>query len=156
MEKNLDKNIENHLPFVYFPMHLDQERVLLLGAPFYVNQFEVIQNIAKSLPIGYKLYVKDHPVMNVRGWRSVSEMKKIMKLYNVHLLHPSMDQAELISKCDLVITIKGTAAIDAIFHKKPSIIFENVGLYKLSCIHKLEKIALMYYSKSHFYSIYLI
>ena len=140
MDKNLDYSIRDDLPFIYFPLHQELERVLLIAAPFYQNQFEQIKNIAQSLPTGYKLYVKEHPAMRVRGWRSVSEMKKIMKLYNVHLLHPSMDQAELISKCDLVITIKGTAAIDAIFHKKPSIIFENVGLYKLSCIHKLESI----------------
>ena len=138
MEKNLDKNIENVSPFVYFPLHQEQERILLLGAPFYVNQFEVIQHIAKSLPIGYKLYVKDHPVMNVRGWRTVSEMKKIMNLHNVKLLHYSTNSEEIIKKSSLVISIKGSSAIQAAFNNKPSIIFENIGLYQLSSIHKLQ------------------
>ena len=98
----------------------------------------MIQHIAKSLPIGYKLYVKDHPVMNVRGWRTVSEMKKIMNLHNVKLLHYSTNSEEIIKKSSLVISIKGSSAIQAAFHNKPSIIFENIGLYQLSSIHKLQ------------------
>ena len=51
MEKNLSKNIENDSPFIYFPLHQEQERILLLGAPFHLNQFDIVQIIAKSLPI---------------------------------------------------------------------------------------------------------
>jgi capsule polysaccharide modification protein KpsS len=140
MEKNLSKNIENDSPFIYFPLHQEQERILLLGAPFYTNQFDVIQNIAKALPVGYNLYIKEHFMMNVRGWRSVSEMKKIMSLYNVKLLHHTVNSEELIKKSSLVISIKGTTAIEAAIHNKPSIIFENVGPYQLSSVHKLQSI----------------
>ena len=63
-----------------------------------------------------------------------------MKLHNVCLFHPSVKQTELISKCNLVVSIKGTSAIEAAFYKKPSIVFENVGIYKLSSIHKLKNI----------------
>jgi len=141
MKRNLTQNIENDSHFIYFPLHQEQERVLLIGAPFYVNQFEVIQNIAKSLPIGYKLYVKDHPAMNHRGWRSVSEMKKIMKLHNVKLIHPFTDPDKLIEQSDLVISIKGSTVIHAAFHRKPSITFEKIGLCHLPSIHKLESIS---------------
>ena len=140
MEKNLSRIIENDSPFVYFPLHQEQESITLLGAPFYINQIEIIQNIAKSLPVGYKLYVKDHTVMRDRGWRSISEMKKIMNTYNVKLLHPSVNSDEIIKKSDLVISIKGSSAIGAAFFNKPSIVFENVGLYQLSSIHKLQSI----------------
>jgi len=138
MKYNLEMNINNNELFIYFPLHQEQERVLLIGAPFYTNQFEVIHNIAKSLPVGYKLYVKDHPVMDVRGWRSVEEMKKIMNLYNVRLLHHSVDSDEIIKKSSLVISIKGSSALQAAFQNKPSITFENIGLYQLPSIHKLK------------------
>ena len=137
MDKNLSRAIENRSPFIYFPLHQEQEKVTLIGTPFYINQFEIIQNIAKSLPVGYKLYVKDHIVMNVRGWRSVYEMKEIINLHNVELLHPSVNGDELIKKSDLVISIKGSSTIEAAFCSKPSITFENVGLYQISSIHKL-------------------
>ena len=140
MEKNLSRTVESDSPFVYFPLHQEQERITMIGAPFYINQIEVVQKIAQSLPVGYKLYVKDHTVMRVRGWRSISEMKKIMGFYNVKLLHPSVNSNEIIKKCDLVISIKGSSAIEAAFHNKPSIIFENVGMYKLSSIHRLQSV----------------
>ena len=78
MNRNLKRKIDERCNFVYFPLHQEMERILLIGAPFFMNQFEVIKNIASSLPIGYKLCVKDHLVMDVRGWRSVNEMKKII------------------------------------------------------------------------------
>jgi len=78
------------------------------------------------------LIVKDHPVMDVRGWRSVDEMKQIMKLPNVILLHPFSNSDEIINQSDLVLSIKGSTGIEAALMKKPSIIFAKVGMYKLS------------------------
>ncbi len=39
MDKNLDYSIRDDLPFIYFPLHQELERVLLVAAPFYQNQF---------------------------------------------------------------------------------------------------------------------
>ena len=141
MKKNLPNHVKKDHPFIYFPLHQEQERVLLIGAPFYVNQIEIIKNIAKSLPIGYNLCVKDHPAMNLRGWRDISEMKEIMKIHNVILLHPETKSEKLIEESELVISIKGSDSIQAAFKKKPSIIFEKVGLYDLPSIHKIESIS---------------
>ena len=63
-----------------------------------------------------------------------------MNLFNVKLLHYSVDSEEIIKKSSLVISIKGSSAIQAAFHNKPAIIFENKGLYQLSSIHKLQSI----------------
>ena len=140
MNANLKREIDDKSNFVYFTLHQEMERVLLIGAPFFVNQFEVIRNIANSLPIGYKLYVKDHMTMNVRGWRSVNEMKKIMNLSNVILLHPSTNSIELIKKSKLVISIAGSSSVEAAFYNKPSISLVNVGLFKISSLTVLKSI----------------
>ena len=140
MNKNLRCEINEKSNFVYFPLHQEMERILLIGSPFFMNQFEVIRNIASSLPIGYKLYVKDHLVMNVRGWRSVNEMKKIMNIRNVVLLHHSTNSRDLIKKSKLVISIAGTSCVEAAFFNKPSISFENVGMFKISSLTVLKSI----------------
>ena len=98
---------------------------LLIRAPFYTNQLEIIKNIVKSLPIGYELYVKEHPLMYVRSWRKISIYKEIMNLPNVRLIHPSVASNELLEKCSLVITISGTTSLDAGFFQKPAIIFSK-------------------------------
>ena len=118
--------------FVFFPLHLDPERSLLLHAPFYLNQLEIIRNIAKSLPIGYKLFVKEHVTMITRSWRSTDFYKELLKIPNVILIHPSIYPEEILTKCSLVITINGTAGFDAAFYQKPSIVFGDVLYQNLS------------------------
>lgn len=140
MNRNLSHKITDSYPFVYFPLHIEQERVLLVGAPFYTNQVEVITNIVKSLPVGYKLIVKEHPIMALRGWRSTSTYKKIMELPNVELLHPTVNADEILKKCSLVITISGTAGLEAAFYQKPSITFVDTNYSILPSVHKLKSI----------------
>jgi hypothetical protein len=78
--------------------------------------------------------------MNVRGWRSVNEMKKIMDLRNVVLLHPFTNSSEIIKKSKLVISIAGSSSIEAAFYNKPSISFEDVGMFKISSLTMLKSI----------------
>ena len=119
-------------------MHYEPERLLFVQAPLYTNQIEVIKEISKSLPIDYKLYVKEHPGMKVQNWRDVSYYKQIMNIPNVRLIHTSADSTEIIKKCSLVITIAGSASLEATFHNKPSIVFAPVGYSSLPSVHLLK------------------
>ena len=127
IDKNLLTEIDHDENFIYFPLLVDVERENLIAAPFYTNHIEVIRHIVKSLPIGYKLYVKEHPGQGVRNWRSISEYKEIMNIPNVLLFHPSVPSEKLYKKCSLVITIGGTAGFEAAIYQKPSIIFVDLG-----------------------------
>jgi len=140
INKNLIRDLENKKPLIYFPLHIEQERSLLIAAPFYTNQLEMIRNIVKSLPIGYILYVKEHPVQILRGWRSISDYKQIMNLPNVKLVHPSIKSEDIIKKSSLVITIGGTAGVEAAFYNKPSIIFTDQEYSILPSVHKIKTI----------------
>ncbi len=74
---------------IYFPLHVQPEFTIDVRAPFCTNQLALIENIAKSVPSGYRLVVKDHPGM--RGCRPLSYYREIRKLYNAQLLSPSVD-----------------------------------------------------------------
>lgn len=130
MKKNFLQKIEDDNPFIYFPMHVEPERTLLIGAPYYTNQSAVIANVAKSLPSGYLLYVKDHPTMQTEYWRSVSYYKEIMSLPNVKLVDPFFPHDELLKKCSLVITVAGSAGLEAGFYKKPVILLADLNYAK--------------------------
>jgi len=138
---NLSKKIDESFPFVFFPLHEEPEQILLMGAPFYTDQISVIRNIAKSLPIGYKLYVKEHPGMRAFGWRKKSFYEKIMNIHHVRLLHSDVLSEEVIKKCSLVISIRSTPTLEAAFHKKPSICFySELGYQTIPSIHVLKDI----------------
>jgi hypothetical protein len=141
-KKFLDNHTLNEIngreKFVYFPLHVEPERNLLIDAPYYTNQLEVIMNIAKALPVEYKLYVKEHYNMKFRGWRDISFYKNILDLPNVELIHPSVTPEKIIKSCSLVITIAGTAGLEALFFEKPAIVFANTVFSEISSVHRIE------------------
>ena len=140
INKNLIRDIKNKKQIIYFPLQIEPERSILIQAPNYTNQVEVVTNIAKSLPPGYELYVKEHPANVFREWRPIYDYKKIMKLPNVKLIHPSVKSEDLIKKSSLVITISSTSGLEAAFYNKPSIIFADLDYSILPSVHKIKTI----------------
>ena len=127
MNNNLKRTLALPEKFVFFPLHTEIDRTLLITAPFYINQTEAIKIIAKSLPINFKLVVKDHPMQITRGWRSSSEYKEIMEIPNVILVHPDFSNEELYKNCSLLVTIAGTSGFEATFYGKPAITFVDLN-----------------------------
>jgi hypothetical protein len=142
VDKNALQDLGKNIPFVYFPLHKEPERSLSIGAPYYTNQLTVIENIAKSLPVKYRLFVKDHPAMlKTTMWvRSKEFYKRIIDLPNVELIHHSVNQDKILEKCELVIAIKGSSALEAALENKPSIIFDDVDFAEISSIFVLKNI----------------
>ena len=120
-----------------------KDHVFCVGSPlkevldFYSDQIAVIKNIAQSLPIEMKLFVKEHPSMWAVGWRDTDFYKQICKLPNVTLIHPSVPGELMIQKSSFVITIAGTAALEATFYEKPVIIFSDINCSTLSSVFKI-------------------
>ena len=143
MDNNLLQEIDDSTPFVYFPLQVMPERTLLISSPFNTNQIEIIKHISKSLPIEYRLFVKEHPLMVTREWRKTSFYNEILSIPNVQFLHHSIKTDDVMKKCSLLITINGAAGLEAAIYKKPSIIFsegEHFSYSNLPSVHKLKSI----------------
>ena len=143
IDSTLEQNVDLDTNFVYFPLAVDLERNLLIDAPFYTNQIEIIRNIAKSLPIGYSLYVKENPSQISREWRNIDEYKSIMKIPNTTLIHPSYNSEKLLQNCNLVITIAGTSAFESAFFEKPAILFVDRDYAVLPSINLIKDITVL-------------
>ena len=124
--------------FAFFPLHFEPELATLLLAPFYVNQINLIQNIAKSLPIHFKLYVKEHPSMLY--YRSPSYFKELKKIPNVRLIDTRVNSFDLIKESKIVLTITGTAGWEAVLLKKPVITFGSCFYNKLSQVQHSDNV----------------
>ncbi len=140
MQKSFILEADFEKPFVYFPLGVDPEANILITAPFFTNQIEVIRNIAKSLPVGYELYVKENPAQVNREWRRISEYKEIIEIPNVKLLHPSISNEKLLENSSLVVTIAGSSGFEAAFYEKPSIVFSDVSYTLLTSVHRIKEI----------------
>ena len=130
------KSIEDK-KFVYYPLHSEPEAKILTETPFYSNQIALIENIARSIPIDLVLYVKEHPIQKTKLWRSIEDYKKILALPNVKLVHPSVNSQELISKSQGVLVLSGAVGFEALFYKKPIILFGDEYYDELSTVTKV-------------------
>ena len=140
IDKNLSHTIDSSAPFVYFPLQIMPERTILISSPFNTNQIEIIRHISKSLPIGYKLCVKEHPVQIIREWRKTSFYNEILSIPNVQFLHYSIKTEDIMKKCSLVITINGASGLEAAIHKKPTILFSDFSYSILPSVHQIKSI----------------
>ena len=140
IDNNFLTNLDYNENFIYFPLSLDPERSTLIPATFYTNQLEVITNIAKSLPVDFQLFVKEHPMQKILAWRNIEFYKKIMELPNVTLVHPSISQENILKHCKMLITIAGTSGLEAALYEKPSIVFSDVIYASLPSVYRLKNL----------------
>jgi hypothetical protein len=122
--------------FIFFPLHFDPELATTVMAPFYINQITVIEALAKSIPVTFKLYVKDHPSMYPKGLRPIVFYKRLCKIPNVKLIDPRISSYDLLRNCKGVATITGTAGWEALMLKKPVIAFGKSIYSKLNMVKK--------------------
>jgi len=124
--------------FAYFPLHFEPEATTLLYSPFYTNQINLLTQIAKSLPVHFKLYVKEHPSM--LEYRPTAYYRELKKIPNLKLLNPKTSSLDLIEKSKIVTTIAGTAGFEASLLKKPVITFGDIFYNILSFVKRCREI----------------
>ncbi len=107
--------------FAFFPLHMEPEISTMLYAPYFTDQLHVIKQSARSLPLRFKLYVKEQPSMV--EYRKRSFYKELKKIPNVKLIRPNVSSFTLINHAKLVLTITGTAGWEAALMNKPVITF---------------------------------
>lgn len=124
--------------FAYYSLHYEPEISTMLYAPFYVDQKHVIKQIARSLPVHYTLYVKEHPVMV--AYRPRSFYKEIKKMPNVKLLDPSISAYSIIPHARLITTVAGTTPWEGVMFQKPAINFGDRFYNRLAAVKRCREI----------------
>ena len=140
LQKHATLSPDLNVSFIYFPMNINEELNLLHYAPYYTNQIEVIRHIAKSLPINYVLYVKEHILAGLRGWNDIDYYKQIMDIPNVTFIHPHFDNDTLIKNSKLVITIRGTSSLKALQYGKSVIIFGEQPVQIMPSVFRIDSL----------------
>ncbi len=124
--------------YLYFPLHVTPEAVLLGSAPELSDQFSLIKNISMNLPWGVTLYVKDHPAQQVGFMLNYDFYKKLLTLPNVRYFPPTVRSESLIEprECLAVAVINGTVGLEAAMKHKPVYVFGNAVYKAADCFIK--------------------
>lgn len=124
-------------PYAFFALGYEPEMSLSLLAPF-CDQLYLVRQTARSLPVGWKLYVKEHPEMV--PYRPRAYYKELKKIPNVRLINPSLDGTTLVAHSRLIVTVTGSTAWEGVLLKKPAIVFGDRFYNALSMIKKCTEI----------------
>lgn len=100
----------------------------------YLDQVALLDDIAKSLPIGVRLYVKEH--VSNRGRRELSFYEAIRKIKAVRLLGPDTNNWTLIRGAAAVTVITGTTGWEGLLFDKPVVTFGDVFFNLLPQVHR--------------------
>lgn len=116
-------DIKTNERYLYFPMHAWSDSQITLRAPQFYRQVSLVELIARSLPQGYVLYVKEHPgePLNI----AASHMWSLKRIKNVRLLHPKINSHSIIQNSCAVIVINSTVGFEALHYFKPVISLGN-------------------------------
>ena len=131
--------------YVYMPLHLIPESSVFVKASYYVDELNLIEQVSKALPMGWKLYVKEHQAM--LGERDPEFYRKAGEIANVRVVQVNhyKDPKPWILKAKGVVTITGTAAYEAALLGKKSIVFGRTpyslidGIKVITSFNELEK-----------------
>lgn len=107
--------------YAFFPLQMQPEATTQVMAPAFLDQVSLAETIARSLPISWKLYVKEHPMM--LGCRPSAYYNRLRAIPNVRLIVPGLSSHALIKQAELVLTITGTASWEAAVIGTPAITF---------------------------------
>lgn len=105
--------------YIFYPLHLQVDAQIIVRAPQYVDQVALIENLAHFIPVGHKLYVKEHP--NNVGGMPIRDLKRIKALPNVRLLPVNTHSHSLIENASAIITVNSTVGWEAMMYRKPVI-----------------------------------
>ncbi len=146
MDKLLDISRTFEMPvkgekYAYFPLHVTPEVSVSFYGRWYSNQLALIETISRSLPCGYKLYVKEHTYnYSSRPWYF---RKEIRKFPNIRLISPHANSQEIIRDSSLIFTISSTTGWEAIIYQKPTIVFGDIYyaiFEEISKVHDLRNL----------------
>lgn len=110
--------------YIYYALHVDPEASTMVLADMHTDQMAVIEAIAKSMPAGMKLVVKEH--IPCIGRRPKGFYERIHNMPDVQLVSPFSNNFELIKNASLVCSITGTVIWEAMLLGVPAIVFGDV------------------------------
>jgi hypothetical protein len=116
-------------PFAYFPLHMEPEIALQQLSPECFVQLAVIAAIARDLPAGVPLVVKE--IASAVGRRPADFYGQLSEFKNVVLLDVFEHGLDVVKRCGVVCTITGTGGFEGAVLGKPVLSFGRRNLYNI-------------------------
>lgn len=125
--------------YICYFLHFEPEAAIQVSTEL-ANQLVIIKMLSETLPEGWKLYVKEHPVQfdvnhdvgyyfmfDVPLFKTKKFYKKIISIPNVKLIRNEVTSESLIDNSQAVASILGTVFFESVLKNKPVLVFSRLN-----------------------------
>ena len=134
----LDQGLSGR-PFAFYPLHYQPEASTLVHGSYFDDQLEVVRNLARSMPAGWDLVVKEHFYM--AGHRRLSFYRELRRIPNVRLIALSVPTNRLIQDAAVVAVVTSTCGLEAGLIGRPVVMFGDYPWDYAPTVHKVGALA---------------
>lgn len=103
-------------PYLAFFLHYQPEASTSSNASRWINQENIIEQLAINAPYGLKILIKEHP--RAFGFRGKEYFGPLLEIPNVYMCHPTVNTFEVAQNAEAVLAIVGSVGLESIFMKK--------------------------------------
>ncbi len=115
--------------FILIPLHVQPEAGIDVIGEKFSNQLEFIRQIARTTPVNFKIYVKEHP--HDFGRRNLNFYKSLNEIPLVKLINPNFSNKILIQNAELIISVAGTTSLEASIIGKKAVTAAKSQFHKI-------------------------
>jgi len=99
--------------YVYYPLHVPADFALTIRSPEYLDQYALIDYIARVVPSTHVVAIKEHPALvGAVEWRRTRDLLK--RRDNIVLLDPRMNNYMVMKSADAVLTVNSKSGAEAL------------------------------------------
>ncbi|WP_250657356.1 hypothetical protein [Alkalimarinus coralli] len=113
------------LSYVFYPLHSEPEVALSVYGREHQNQIETIRRIAQSIPLSWKVVIKEHP--RSISYRTRKYYEKLLDIPNVVFADPDTKPFFWNQKSRAVATVSGFAGFEAAMAGVPVIVLGDAS-----------------------------
>ncbi len=106
-------------PYLFFGLHMQPESSIDVYAPFFANQLDTIEKMARAIPPTHKLLVKIH-ISDADNY-SRAQLRRLRDLPGVQLVLPTAWSRPFVERSAGLIVISGTMGLEGALLGKPVI-----------------------------------
>jgi hypothetical protein len=134
-------------PYIYFCLQFQPEKTTSPCGGIFVDQYLAIALIAKYLPPGWRILVKEHPGQYWAGpfygylGRDPGYYRRLLAIPEVELVSLDSSHFEIIDNSAAVATVTGTVGWEAIARGVPTVVFGDVWFADAPGAHRVRNTA---------------
>lgn len=125
-------------PYIFIGLHMQPESSIDVWAPFFSDQFNVIEAISRSTPPTHQLLVKLHK--SDADNYSRRQLDRLRRLPGVKLVSPFAQSRTFIEKASVVMAIQGNIALEAAILGRPVLVFGDTKFMDLPSVTRVNRV----------------